>query len=141
MESSPPFPDRKDDLLSRKIISLESVFRLQCGNTRVINFFFLFSLLLIGRKIKVLKKLFPMTKCTCDLFRRPNKSQSGQNNQPQSRRNQSFFFSVQQRSTTLSTDRIHIGLSKYRGNGFKFTCTAELNDLLARHDNTSNENK
>ena len=67
-----------------------------------ISFFFLFSRLLIGRKIKVLEELLGTKKCTCDLFLRSNKTHSGQNNQPESRRNESFLFFLSNKETSLS---------------------------------------
>ena len=112
MQYCRPFLHRKDGLLSRKIISLQSVFTCQSFpiskySTNLISFFSLFSRTLFGRKIKVLQMLFLVRKSICYLFLRSNKTESGEKNRPQSRSNQSFFLSITKKHHSVRTLNLH----------------------------------
>ena len=91
------------------------VHRFQWQSSRLIAFDF--SRILIGRKIKGLQNLFPLRKCTYDLFLGGRKTQLGQPNQPESRGNASLlFFSAWPWSTTVLLQRSSIGCWNGRWN-------------------------
>ena len=79
-----------------------------------------------------------MRKCTCYLFLRSNKSQSGQKNQPQSGSNQSFFPFIIAKHHFSHTANSHWPVKVHK-NRFHFRRTVEINDLLPWKHNKSIE--
>ena len=84
------FLQRKEDVLNSKIISLKSVFTRQSFPMvkYSINWISFFS----NSDWSKNEDLFPMEESTCNLFLSSNKTQFGQKNPPESRRNESLLY-------------------------------------------------
>ena len=76
------------------------VHRFQWSNSRLIEFYF--SRILIGRKLKLIQKLFSLRKCTSHLFLRSSKAQWSRKNAPESGRNECLLFSAWDKSPKRS---------------------------------------
>ena len=106
----------------------------------------IFSRILIGRKIKLLQKLFPKKKSTCHLFQSSKKRQFGQKKQRQRRRNECFLLLCMTEMTKNSTFSIispstgrsaqwennFIGLSVYSSVVSNVQILDELNFISSR---------